>query len=102
MKLKRSEAKSKRYPSDVTRTQWKRLKPLLPEARPGGRPRSVDLREIVNGIRPVSEAGPSSGPVVFTTSSRPSGPVGSSVRRAADPDMAMSLFLYAQRCRATL
>jgi len=42
--------KPKRYPSDLTRTQWKRLKRLLPAAKPGGRPRSVKLREILNGI----------------------------------------------------
>ena len=40
----------KRYPSDLTRTQWKRLKRLLPPAKPGGRPRSVNLREVLNGI----------------------------------------------------
>jgi putative transposase len=38
------------YSSDLTRTQWKRLKRLLPAAKPGGRPRSVDLREVLNGI----------------------------------------------------
>ena len=42
--------KPKRYPSDLTRTQWKRLKRLLPAAKPGGRPRSVQLREVLNGI----------------------------------------------------
>jgi putative transposase len=42
--------KPKRYPSDLTRNQWKRLKRLLPPAKPGGRPRSVKLREVVNGI----------------------------------------------------
>ena len=42
--------KPKRYPSDLTRTQWKRLKRLLPPAKPGGRPRSVNLREVLNGI----------------------------------------------------
>ncbi len=40
----------KRYPSDLTTRQWNRLKVLLPPAKPGGRPRSVDLREILNGI----------------------------------------------------
>src|SRR5437762_13212231 len=40
----------KPYPSDLTNTQWKRLKGLLPPAKPGGRPRSVDLREVLNGI----------------------------------------------------
>jgi putative transposase len=50
MKTKSSGTKPKRYPSDLTHTQWKRLKRLLPEAKPGGRPRSVDLREVINGI----------------------------------------------------
>jgi putative transposase len=38
------------YPSDLTTPQWNRLKTLLPPAKPGGRPRSVDLREVINGI----------------------------------------------------
>jgi putative transposase len=49
--------KPKRYPSDLTRTQWKRLKPLLPAAKPGGRPREVDLREILNGIFYIARGG---------------------------------------------
>jgi putative transposase len=50
MKRQDSGAQPKRYPSDLTRTQWKRLKRLLPPAKPGGRPREVDLREVLNGI----------------------------------------------------
>jgi putative transposase len=42
--------KRKRYPSDLIRTQWRSLKCLLPPVKPGGRPRSVQLREVVNGI----------------------------------------------------
>src|SRR6516164_2962467 len=38
------------YPSDLSDEQWAILKPLLPTARPGGRPRKVDLREVVNAI----------------------------------------------------
>src|SRR3954452_13475405 len=57
MKPKKCEATSKRYPSDLTRTQWKRLNRLLPEAKPGGRPRSVDLREVLNGILYVVRGG---------------------------------------------
>jgi putative transposase len=57
MKTKRTDAKMKRYPSDLTRTQWKRLKRLLPEAKPGGRPRSVDLREVLNGIFYITRGG---------------------------------------------
>jgi putative transposase len=38
-------------PSDLTDQQGHRIAPLLPPARPGGRPRTTDLREIVNAIR---------------------------------------------------
>src|SRR5215210_3321085 len=50
MRAKTTGTKLKRYPSDLTRAQWKRLKRMLPPAKPGGRPRSVDLREVLNGI----------------------------------------------------
>ena len=40
----------KAYPSDLTDEQWALLRPLLPPAKPGGRPRSVDLREVVNAM----------------------------------------------------
>jgi putative transposase len=57
MKPKPCETKPKRYPSDLTRTQWERLRPLLPSAKPGGRPREVDLREILNGIFYIARGG---------------------------------------------
>jgi putative transposase len=57
MKPKKSEPKFKRYPSDLTRTRWKRLKRLLPPAKPGGRPREVDLQEILNGIFYIARGG---------------------------------------------
>jgi putative transposase len=40
----------KPYPSDLTDAQWPVLQPLLPPAKPGGRPRTVDLREVVNTL----------------------------------------------------
>jgi transposase len=48
---------TKRYPSDLTDAQWELIRPLLPAARPGGRPRSVDLREVVNAILYVVRGG---------------------------------------------
>ncbi len=42
--------KRKPYPSDLTDEQWDVLACLLPSAKTGGRPRTVDLREVVNGI----------------------------------------------------
>jgi transposase len=40
----------KAYPSDVTDTEWQIIEPLLPDAQDIGRPRQVNLREIINGI----------------------------------------------------
>jgi putative transposase len=40
----------KRYPSDLTDAQWQVIQPVLPPAKPGGRPRKVDLREVVNTL----------------------------------------------------
>ena len=37
------------YPSDVTDAEWIVLAALLPPAKPGGRPRSVDLRRVITG-----------------------------------------------------
>ncbi len=40
----------KRYPSDLTDAQWQVVEPLIPPAKHGGRPRSVDMREVVNTL----------------------------------------------------
>jgi putative transposase len=40
----------KPYKTDLTDEQWEILKPLIPPARPGGRPREVDMREVVNTL----------------------------------------------------
>ena len=45
------------YPSDLTDEQWALLEPLLPDARPGGRPRSVDLREVLNTLLYLNRSG---------------------------------------------
>jgi putative transposase len=37
------------YPSDLTDAQWALAAPLLPPAKPGGRPRSTDLRAVLDG-----------------------------------------------------
>jgi putative transposase len=43
-------AKQRAYPSDVTDEQWELLRPVLARNGTGGRPRTVDLREVVNAI----------------------------------------------------
>jgi transposase len=40
----------KTYPSDLSDREWQLLESLLPPEKPRGKRRSVDLREIVNGI----------------------------------------------------
>ncbi len=39
-----------RYPSDVTDAEWALIAPMIPPAKHGGRKRSVDVREVLNGI----------------------------------------------------
>ena len=38
------------YPSDLTDSQWTRLEPILPPARPAGRHRTVSQRDVANAI----------------------------------------------------
>ena len=38
------------YPTDLTDRQWDCIKELVPKAKPGGRPRSLDMREVINAI----------------------------------------------------
>lgn len=45
------------YPSDVTDGQWRLIAPLIPPPKPGGRPRSNDMREVVNAILYLSRTG---------------------------------------------
>jgi putative transposase len=40
----------KPYPTDVTDEQWQLMEEFFPDAKPGGRPRSTDLREVVNAL----------------------------------------------------
>ena len=39
-----------RYPSDLTDAEWALIEPMIPPARRGGRPRDVNVREVLNGI----------------------------------------------------
>ena len=41
---------TKRYASDLSDEEWALLEPLVPAAKPGGRPRTVEMREVLNGI----------------------------------------------------
>lgn len=46
-----------RYSSDLTDREWALISPFLPEPRPLGRPRTTDLREVVNAILYLASSG---------------------------------------------
>ena len=46
-----------RYPSDLTDDEWGHVAPLIPAAKAGGNKRSVDVREVMNGIMYVLSTG---------------------------------------------
>jgi putative transposase len=45
------------YPTDLTDHQWEVFGALLPEAKRGGRPRTVDMREIMSALFYVMRTG---------------------------------------------
>jgi transposase len=47
----------KAYPTDISDEQWELLEPLIPAAKSGGRPRSVDIREVINALLYLLAAG---------------------------------------------
>jgi transposase len=46
-----------RYESDLTDEEWDEIEPLIPPAKRGGNKRSVNLREVVNGVMYVLTTG---------------------------------------------
>jgi transposase len=46
-----------RYPSDVTEEEWGQLAALIPPARRGGGKRTVNIREVLNGLLYVLSSG---------------------------------------------
>jgi transposase len=45
-----AERSCRRYPSDLSDGEWAIVKLLIPPALPGGRQRTVNVREVLNGI----------------------------------------------------
>ncbi len=45
------------YSTDLTDAQWEIAAPLLPPAKHGGRPRSVNMREVVNTVLYLNRTG---------------------------------------------
>jgi transposase len=46
-----------RYPSDTTEAEWEQLATQIPPARRGGRRRTVNIREVLNGLLYVLSTG---------------------------------------------
>jgi transposase len=46
-----------RYPSDLTDEEWAHVAPLIPPAKLGGNKRTVDLREVTNGLMYILSTG---------------------------------------------
>jgi transposase len=46
-----------RYESDLTDEEWAEIASLIPPAKPGGNRRTVDLREVVNGLMYILSTG---------------------------------------------
>ena len=64
-----------RYPSDLTDEEWKLVEPLIPPGKRGGDKRTVNLREVLNGLMYVC-------------------------RRAASGARSRRIYLRARRCMA--
>jgi putative transposase len=47
----------KPYPTDLTDAQWAILEPLVPPSKHGGRPRTVNIREVINTILYLNRTG---------------------------------------------
>jgi putative transposase len=45
------------YPSDLSDAEWHAIRRLLPASKPGGRPRTTDLRAVLNAIFYVLRSG---------------------------------------------
>ncbi len=54
---KRYDRSQLRYPSDLTDEEWAHVAPLIPPAKPGGNKRTVNLREVMNGVMYVLSTG---------------------------------------------
>ena len=53
----RYDRTQQRYPSDLTDAEWSLIRPLIPPAKRGGNKRTVNEREIVNGLMYILSTG---------------------------------------------
>lgn len=60
-----------RYPSDLTDAEWALVGSVIPPARHGGRPRDVNVREVLNAILHPSRHDPHHAPALDQINSLP-------------------------------
>lgn len=53
----RYDCSTLRYPSDLTNAEWSHVAPLISPAKRGGNKRTVDGREVVNGLMDILSTG---------------------------------------------
>ena len=53
----RYDRRKLRYPSDLTDEEWALAAPLIPSAKRGGNKRTVNVREVVNGLMYILSTG---------------------------------------------
>lgn len=53
----RYDRRKLRYPSDLTDEEWAMAAPLIPSAKRGGNKRTVNVREVVNGLMYILSTG---------------------------------------------
>jgi transposase len=51
------ERSGRRYASDATDAEWSHIAPLLPSEKPGGRPRTTNLRDVFDAILYMASTG---------------------------------------------
>jgi transposase len=52
-----SGTQTKRYATDLSDEQWNSIRRMIPPGREGGRPRTTDMREVVNALLYMSRTG---------------------------------------------
>jgi len=55
--MQHQKQKRKKYETDLTDGQWEIIESLIPPPKGGGRPRKLDVREVVNAIFYISKSG---------------------------------------------
>ena len=87
------------YSTDLSDEEWEILEPLVPDAKPGGRPRAHETRELLNAIFYVLRGGCPWRLCFRTTSSCPGRPPTTTSGRRRPGELYRSDDALRDRCR---